>query len=262
MKKGMFVGSLFVVVSLILLMFLINVGFLSAANPSREVNESFITGVWACNDQGWWDNGTTYVKDNCSYKASENNGIACCPGYQECNINGSCSGRAKYCYEYTNEYSCNRGEPKIISLNKVNYTCGFTDQHIDSDGCIKTYQCRCKWDPNSKSKTPCVDVLNVIPATADLEKICTVTDMSTCEWSTDILENNCNNSLNYLLVSKIAKPSGPAPPEGCTNITRQDTCPITTKLPFFGSFMMFVSICLIIVIYFFKSKNDKNVLYP
>jgi len=252
MKKRMIITGFFLAVSLIiLLMILANAGLVSAENPSGEAIEIFITGTGVCNDRGWWDNGTDYVKDNCSYKAAENNGIACCPGYMGCNLNGTCSGWAKYCYQYTNQESCDWGSPKIISMNNANYTCGET---ILNGNCLNTYQCRCKWEKNK-----CMDVLKIIiDANPDKDpNTCEGRGTnSTCTWNTDILENNCNNSLNYIKVSKTASWVGTPPavrPEGCKNMIRQDTCPLTAKLPFFGSLMMFVSICLIIVLYFFKN---------
>jgi len=260
MKKGMIIAGFFLVISIIiLLMFLSSFSFVSAANPFGEATEVFITGVWVCNDKGWWDNGTDYVKNNCSYKAAENNGIACCPGYMGCNLNGTCSGWAKYCYQYTNKESCDWGAPKIISMNNVNYTCGET---VLEGNCLNTYQCRCKWANNK-----CMDVLNIIIDQNPEKSNCDSKGINgTCMWSIDILENNCNNSLNYIKVSKTASwfPETPPPirPEGCKNMTRQDTCPLTAKLPFFGSIMVFVSICLIIVLYLFKGiRKDKKVLH-
>jgi len=264
-KKGIIAGFFLAVCLLFLLVLLTNVSFVSANIYGEQISR-FNTGGWYCDtDNGNWvypahtnETGSfpeQIVKNNCSKYASENNNVSCCKIYQGCNSDGICSGWSKYCYQYDNEYSCNWGTPQIVSMNNMNHTCGSV---AVKDGCATIYQCRCLWDKASNSKTKCMDVLNII--TDYVNSSCTSPlGTNTCTWSTDILENNCNNSLNYIRVSKTATWSGTneTRPAGCVNMERQDTCPITMKLPFFGNFMLFVSICLIIAIYFFKDVNHK-----
>jgi len=252
-------GFFLVVCLTILLMFFMNISF-ATASYFGEVTVPFNIGGWWCNADGVWQNGSNtndIVTNNCSKYASENYG-ACCPGYKECLSNGTCSGWAKYCYQYTTENGCNTGGFKITSMNS--HTCW---QTVSEGNCFKTYGCSCKWNSTSNSSNKCMDVLSVITDQDQGKAEKCENGTSTCIWSTDILENNCNNSLNYIKVSKTAIWSGPGTFEGCTNMTRQDTCPITTKLPFFGSFMMFISTLLIIVVYFFKDiRGNKKVLCP
>ena len=249
MKKRTFIiGLILIICFMFLFISLTSFSFVSASD-SGEASQDFNLGGWWC-DNGDWRNGGSKVSNNCSKYASSNNDESCCSDYAQCNPDGRCSGWVKYCYQFNNSDSCNWGTPKIAYMNQVNYTCG-TMSTPDANGCVKAYQCRCKWNSTSTSTMKCMDVLNIVDApTTNPTASCK--GNGTCTWSTEIIENNCNNSLNYVKVTKKAVWAGTGTkPEGCKDMERQDTCPVTIKLPFFGSFMIFVSICFIIVIYFF-----------
>lgn len=253
MRKKRIIAGFFLAVCLMFVVFT-SVSFVLAENPSGEADTTWTTGGWWCDadtDHAYWKNGGSKVTNNCSKYASVNNNVSCCQDYKQCNPDGTCSGYAKYCYEYNNSNSCNWGIPKIVYMNNMNYTCGTTSAP-DSNGCVKTYQCVCKWNSTSTSTKKCTDVLNIVTATTT-NPTASCEGSGTCTWSTEIIANHCNDSLNYVGVTKKASWSGTnsTRPAGCKDMERQDTCPITVKLPFFGSFMMFISIFLVIVIYFF-----------
>jgi len=262
MKKGMLARSLFLVVG-IMFISLASISFISAGF-GQETSQVFNLGGWWC-DNGIWKNPgndttpSSFLIGNCSKYASENNNVGCCSGNQECNRDGSCSGWIKYCRDYSNQYSCDMGLPKVGYMNNVDYLCDASSAIVDQDGCVTTYYCKCKWDT---ATSKCMNVLDIItaPIPPSAPSCTTSGGVSSCIWTSSVVENHCNDSLNYILVERKASWLGSEStrPEGCKDVTREDTCPITTKLPFFGNFMMFISICLIIMIYFFKDITEKK----
>jgi len=243
MKKRTFIiGLILIICFMFLFISLTSFSFVSASD-SGEASQDFNLGGWWC-DNGDWRNGGSKVSNNCSKYVSDNDG-GCCPDYKQCNQNGSCSGYVKYCYEYKSEFNCNTGTPFIVTMNNVNFTCGGSSLN---GSCRTTNACSCKWNTNPTATIKCQDVFSIVKTPANCDG-----GGGSCTWSSEIITNNCNNSLNYIFVEKKANWSGTGVrPSECKDTNRTDTCPITAKLPFFGNFMLFVSFCLIILVYLVK----------
>jgi hypothetical protein len=216
----------------------------SGAVSTGETSNSFSINQWYCDNGVWRKPGSASVSNNCSKYVSYNDGAGCCPDYNQCNQNGSCSGYVKYCYEYKNEFNCKIGTPFVVTMNNVNFTCGASSLN---GSCRTTNTCSCKW--NSTATIKCQDVFNIVKTPSGCDG-----GGGSCTWSSDIINNQCNNSNNYVEVTKRAFWSGTdvTRPAECEDVVRRDICPITAKLPFFGDIMMFISVCLIAAVYLFK----------
>jgi len=226
----------------------------SGAIIPGETSNYFSINEWYCDTStitGTWRRpGFSSISNNCSKYASLNDGLACCPSYQQCNQNGSCSGNVKYCSQFA-DWACNTGTPQIVFMNNKNYTC---KESIgpDVNHCTTTNICHCIL--NLTATTHCQDVFSIVKSGAGC------TGGGDCTYSSEI-QDNCNNTLNNRIVTKIAHWTPVAGETGinpdCQSIVTTEICPVTAKLPFFGNFMMFMSIFFIIVIYLFRIKKKQ-----
>jgi len=243
------------IILLVGILFIFSLPFALGDNNIAVTSCTFATGSgWYCEYGQWQHPLWSFSGQNCSQYSSQIGGVSCCPQETDiCYQDGTCGGYAKYCFQYNTSYSCEHASP-TAAKNSVeedtNLTCG--ELNYFNITCSDYIECSCKW--NSINKT-CTDVAKPIRWCGGIE----TTNPGECTWNPDAIVNNCNNTLDNILVTKTTVWAGSPPtPSFCQKNERQYQCPPTAKLPFFGNLMLFVSVCLIIAIYFFRIAGKRE----
>lgn len=224
-----------------------------------------------------WVNGSVRldVSDpsiRCDQYSADIGGQSCCPGIQVCNAgaggDGTCGPQsAGFCWQYLDQSTCETalvgvGESSVIDDSGNPLVC----THTPSDYCdgVELTGCNCRWD---SAAGQCLSNTNVTVFCESGETF----DRGSCSWQVLSIQNNCNTTLNNIILSKIsewASAGTGAPlvlndgttvpagyfidgPDWCNDAERTYQCPSAVRLPFFTAFNFIIAIALLIGIYTF-----------
>ena len=248
--------------------------------------------VWYNPSDSSYDIASTSCYRPNGVSSSGNIQTTCCASGYICNgatASSTCIQEAtttiRKCSDFRTESSCNSADiediPDSIAviLAAANYTddnddeidfCRNRNAGIDIDECVLYSGCGCKWDNDeSNSNKKCKENFKITPQTcsdggdsqltlnvscyitSQLQDLCSeegVYRMSfTGEWRTAAGAKITNtvqlNSLNAVA------------PNACRRDSKDFTCPVSTKVPFFTFFNLVVSVLAIGMIYYLVSKK-------
>jgi len=241
----------------------------------------FSVSGWECqagnNTAFWVKQGSTPVNasNNCALYKNETNGQACCPGSLSCDGTTCGEPQVSFCWQYVNEATCGNavlgvGETSVIDDTGDSVICTQTPSNV-CDG-VDLVGCTCKWVTVS-GQGQCTSSANVTTFCRSGEII----DRGVCAWEVAEIKNNCNTTLNNIVLSKIANwaPAGTgaplilpgnlpvdddffAQPGFCANALRTYQCPSVVRLPFFTAFNFFLALAIISIVYFLAGRKDKK----
>jgi len=249
---------------------------------SESTDVTFTVGGWSCDSSDTdarWVNGNDeiLITNNCDLYSAEAGG-SCCPGNSVCNVDGTCGpSTADYCWQYTTEVSCDLAslDAGVISVSDDSgnpVICTDVPSDVCEGGRDRT-ACNCLWileDSSDEDSGQCASNSNVTtfcPSGQEEEK-------GSCSWTVLEIDNNCDNSLNNLILTKVAVwraagTGGPqvfsgdeyniddfyAQPGSCADVERIYQCPSSTALPFFTMFNLVIALSMISLIYAFYIRK-------
>jgi hypothetical protein len=200
----------------------------------------------------------TATSGNCSqYLVS-----GCCPtGKSYCRDDGKCYEGGNFCQNYNSPSSCsgaNSGGDEFgsaVGKNSVanSSVCGASNSYYYESAvlCSNITYCGCIWQNNQ------------CKAIANATKICddsTRTSYGYCTWTTLPLQDNCNNSLNNLVIRSTANWTGAANSQtpaklSCIDVTKTLECASVERLPFFTFFNFAAALITITIAYFIINRR-------
>ncbi|MBM3247640.1 hypothetical protein FJZ17_03835 [Candidatus Pacearchaeota archaeon] len=266
-KKIFFAFLCFASISL----FLFSLSFVFAIQGTSSV--TFNTGGVYCsktNASSSWINATSGAvlaansQDSCNKYAVPGYISSCCPSDMTCNASansgaGQCIPSKTYntCSDYLDSASCNLDDLKLGNKSVgSNVSCGIKGYTILGVYCVNVTQCKCIWDSNR-----CKALANYTTTCEDNSG----GSRGYCMWSSSVIENNCNTTLNNLVLRskaewKYGMRNDALARATCLDETRNYPCSNTAKLDFMSSWGYFILVVLIILVYFLiKRRNQARI---
>lgn len=271
MKKSVFILS--VLTAVLVLGLLVNLADAQITGEGSEININVNQGSaeMDCNKTSttaFWYNLTTGAKieditdtsGNCSKFAT----AGCCPSSKPyCWTDGRCHVEGKYCSNYDTAASCNgaSGDADLFGVGRSyafldSSICGPRESFYSSDIlCTNITFCGCIWQNNE-----CEEIANFTSVCDDGTPGGKKTSYESCSWSSVVIQDNCNTSLNNIIVTSKANFTGSLTSQtllrkSCVDVPGTFECVSTEKLPFFGFFNFAISLISILGIYFIINKR-------
>jgi hypothetical protein len=250
-KKG---GVLISIVLIFAFSFLFNlVGLLSAESGSTSA-VFYVEGM-ICNSNSTsasWVNGTSLVVTIINSTSANCNAYgSCCPTGQTCNLtSGKCGlTYTARCSDYVSASSCNSDILKA-GLNRLdNSDCGYGP--LSPTSCRNFTNCSCIWNATRSSCDEKKEKLNVC--------LTGTTSNGYCQTSVQILEDNCNSSLQNMIVNSVGSWIGSGVPNvDCNSSQSTYACVYTAKLDFISDISVFIIVLVIILVYFWLIRRRKS----
>ena len=247
---------------------LVSLGFGIVFAASGETIVNFETSGWQCvknTTYSSWVNGANVIpytsgSYNCSLHSSDIGG-ACCPGGQVCNPSGSCGPQnSDFCWQYSSPETCKNallgiGETSVIDDTGDPTICSVGPIYVSGGvQCVNSTGCSCKWTSGA-----CV-------SNADVKTICAnnvTTNRGVCWWDVTDIEDNCNSTLNTMLLKKQANWEAAIlgvdlQPSWCADVDRIYQCPANVRLPFFTGVNFLLTLLFVALGYTIYSLKRKN----
>jgi hypothetical protein len=285
MKKEVKISFLVFLVSVVSFFILASsVFFVSGQSGSTNVN--FSTGGITCERNtvpaAWFNysSGVRTIVGNCSLYYQPGYIGPCCPSDQQCNVSKPINQGCYYwpvtrCDQYLDRVTCNAdtqdvgedsvGDPANCNTNSAVFTYNGNLTAYRGLRCTNSTSCECDWNGTSclAVKAESMNCRNRSAPNGNARE-----DTGQCVYSVSLLQDNCNTTLNNIIIKSTATWIKIGPLENlerkaaCQNITRTYPCVATAKLDFWTNMGLVIVILILVGFYIYlvmKRKKLKSI---